>query len=734
MRQEITSGGQPATGSAGGEMLDLGQIWRALKRSAPFILGFTLVVLVGSLIGVNVVSPRYSGESKLLLENRDSYYTRLDPNDRDTASFDAEAVQSQVQVIMSRDLARAAIAKLALVGNAEFDPALSGLGALSRLMVLLGIEQHPADRDPDERVLETYYDRLLVFPVGKSRVVSVEFTSRDPDLAARGANTIAGLYLEMQGQAKQSTARSASSWLSGTIDPLRQRVAESEAKVEEFRARTGLLVGTNNTTITAQQLAELSTQLAAARTARADAQAKAKLIRDMIRTHRIFDIPDVANNDLIRRFAEQRVTLRGQLALESRTLLPAHPRIKELNAQLADLETQMRAAAQRTVSTLENDAKVAAARVDSVTAALDSQKLIVTEANEQEIQLRALERDAKTQRDQLESYLVKYREAQARDTEEAQPANARIVSRAVAPTVPSFPKKLPIVLLATLASLVLSTGLVVTRELLSGRVLVGDEARPRHDGAPREAPAAVAVAAPMESDAARPSAVALTRLKSVLETRSAGEASIRPAAPAGGAMRPAGTAIAERAAPMDAFGELVRDLPAAHADGRGRRILVTEPASAHGALATARALGRHLAGNERVILVSASDDAIAPDRLGLTDLVLSKASFAEIIGREAGSRLHIMAPGTRDAMLLTQEQDTVDFAFTALDQTYDWVLFVLPGDTRAALVDFFAARTDAAIVAVRQRAAAVDLCEALHGAGARHVIVALTAEADSAAA
>ncbi len=44
----------------------------------------------------------------------------------------------------------------------------------------------------------------------------------------------------------------------------------------------------------------------------------------MIRNGRVFEITEVSNNELVRRLIEQRVTLRGQLALESRTLLSGH--------------------------------------------------------------------------------------------------------------------------------------------------------------------------------------------------------------------------------------------------------------------------------------------------------------------------------------------------------------------------------------------------------------------------
>ncbi len=41
--------------------------------------------------------------------------------------------------------------------------------------------------------------------------------------------------------------------------------------------------------------------------------------------------------------------------------------------------------------------------------------------NSEDVQLRALEREAKSQRDLLESYLAKYREATSRDTPNSSP-------------------------------------------------------------------------------------------------------------------------------------------------------------------------------------------------------------------------------------------------------------------------------------------------------------------------
>ena len=282
--------------------VDLSAIGRVLLKRRWWVIGPTLAAFVGALIFVNVVKPRYSADARLLLENQESFLTRADKGERvDPTAPDAEAVQSQIQLLTSRDLARRVIKTLGLQGNPEFDPLADGMSALTRVLVLLGIVRDPTRMSPEDRILEKFSDRLAVLSPTKTRVLSVEFTSRDPDLAARGANAVAETYIEMQQEAKRANARAAAQSLATLVADLKTRVAEAEARVEDFRSRSGLLIGSNNAVIPTQQLGELNNQLSSARAVRADAEAKAKLLREMLRQGRVGDIPDVANNEMMRR-------------------------------------------------------------------------------------------------------------------------------------------------------------------------------------------------------------------------------------------------------------------------------------------------------------------------------------------------------------------------------------------------------------------------------------------------
>src|SRR5690242_16925804 len=465
--------------------VELGAVGRELWRRKWWVLGPTLAVVAIAAVAVNVVTPRYKSEARALIEGHENVFLRPDAEKRnnDRTVVDQEAVTSRVQLVLSRDVARQVIRQLKLGELPEFDPLLQGVGPVAHLFQVVGLAKDPLRMTPEERVLDSYYDRLNVYPVDKSRVITVEFQSYDPDLAARAANAVVDDFVALQLAAQQEETRGAGRWLAGEIEVLRQKVADAEAKVEEFRSKSNLFVGTNNTTLSAQQLGELNSQLGAARSQKADAEAKAKFIRDTLKSGKSLESADFLNSELIRRLSEQLATLRGQFAEQSSTLLDNHPRIKELRAQIADLDRQLRTEAERLARALENDARIAGARVETLSENLGQLKQQAATTNEQDIQLRAYDREAKAQRDLLESYLAKYREVSSRENLGAVPSDVRVISRAVVSNTTYFPKKMPIVLIATLATLLIAAAFITTGELMAGSVYCVVPATPGvHEG------------------------------------------------------------------------------------------------------------------------------------------------------------------------------------------------------------------------------------------------------------
>jgi uncharacterized protein involved in exopolysaccharide biosynthesis len=625
----------PASEPAG--ELDVRSLGRALWRRKRAIILPAVIVAILTAVAVEVVTPKYKSSATILYEGRENIFLRPDVNRTagDPGLADDAALASQVQLILSRELALDVIRKLKLNELSEFDPLVAGISPLKYALITMGVSRNPMKMTSEERVLEAYYDKLTAFPVERSRVMTIEFVSNDPNLAARVTNAIADGYLELQQSAKQQQNKGAAVWLQGQIDQLRPRVEEAEAKASAFRGKTNLFLGTNNTTLSSQQLGELNSQLALARGQKADAETRSRLIRDMLRRGDPIEASDVINSDLIKRLSEQRITLRAQLAEQSSTLLDGHPRIKELKAQIADLDKQVTIEAEKLVRSLENDAKIAGARVDAISANLDQLKRQAATTDEQDVQLRALEREAKAQRDLLESYLAKYREATTRETIGAAPPDTRIISRAVVSNTPYFPKKLPTILVAMLATLVIGAGFVTTGELM------------RHSPA-----GGGSVPLPV-------SAVAY------------GAAPTRPsAAPTHPAPAVAFSAIDELARSLRAAGE------------GGRRLAVFGVAHGVGTTLSAVTLARALGRDGRVVLVDlalANPGLVAistdPQAPGVAEVVRGTASFGDVITRDKLSRVHLIAAGQVDGdAAALPPSPRLAMMVEALARTYDHVI------------------------------------------------------------
>ncbi|MFO1108525.1 MAG: Wzz/FepE/Etk N-terminal domain-containing protein [Bradyrhizobium sp.] len=650
--------------------IDTRALAQALSRKRGWIIVPTVLALVFSVVAVNQVTPRYKSEARILIDGRENVFLR--PNaDRteERSALDSEAVTSQVQLVLSRELAHEVIAKNKLAERPEFDPVLTGVSPLKSLLAMVGIGRDPFAMTPEERVLDAYYERLTAYAVDKSRVIVIEFQSRDPELAAKVANSIAEGYLVLQQAARQQQAKSASQWLLSEIDGLRKKVSEAEARVEDFRSQSSLFVGTNNTTLSNQQMGEINTQLSNARALKSDAEAKARLIREMLQGGRSIEASEVLNSELIRRLSEQRATLRAQLAEQSSTLLDGHPRIKELKAQLGDLDRQLRDEAGKVSRSLENDARIAGGRVESLTASLEQMKKQATSTNSQDVQLRALEREAKAQRDLLESYLAKYREATARENIDTGPSDGRIISRATVSNIPAYPKKLPIVLIATLATLLLMSGLIVTGELLRMTAPRASVAAPSAAQVPAEpvfteapaatlAPARIAAREPVEEPGAQEPAHAVAEPELP-------EAATVPAM--------------EAAPPLNEIEQLAAEI-CAPGDG-ARKVTVLGTAPGEDIARTALALARLMARDLKVVVVdlAASSSVLAEESTeanaaGLAELMLGEASFSQIITKDRLSRVQLVSAGRPGFDRALLQSPRLLLAIDALMRVYDRVV------------------------------------------------------------
>lgn len=649
--------------------VDLRQLFASLARNWLRILVVALVVTGLAFALTWLATPHYRAETRLLIETRESVYTRPDgTNDNDKPILDEEGVTSQVEVVSSTDILKQVAQKLNLSRLPEFDET-ADMPMLSRLLVIAGLKSDPNEIPPEERVLTKMREKLNVYRVEKSRVIVIEFSSENPRLAAEIPNAIADAYISVQGNANIESNSAATDWLAPEIADLSKRVKDAEAKVASYRAQSDLLMGGNNSVLVTQQLSELSSELSRVRANRASAEATADSVRRALQNGGSLDaVPEVLSSELIQRLRERQVELKTNIADLSTSLLDNHPRIRALRSQLADLDRQIRNEAEKIMKGLMTQAQTAQARENQLVADVNTLKAASARAGDQQVELDALQREATAQRQLLESYLTRYREASSRKDSNYLPVDARVFSRAVAPSEPYFPKILPITAAAFVGSLLLMAIVTLLQELFSGRAM-----RPAA-GARFDRIEQVTMPVAHEPSNHEPADI------EDLEDRAA-EAQAEPqAAGAAPATSPATGEDVKSARPTLGEVEIDKAVEELITTGAARAIFVSPEGDEAAASSVLVAREVSDAGLRVLLLDLTASGAASRPMLdsglfpGITNLLASEAQFSDVIHPDLYSDCHVIPVGTADPVRAMRAADRLPIIMQSLTTAYDLVV------------------------------------------------------------
>lgn len=646
--------------------IDMGALFASLWQNKRRIIIGTLLITALTFVALSVVSPKYRAETRILIEARESVFTR--PSNQQTDDrpvVDQEGIKSQVELIGSSEVLRGVIAKLDLAKNAELTAGAEP-SAISKLLGAVGIGRNMSDETRTDYILQALRDRLLIYSVQESRVIVVQFSSKDAALSASVANAIADEYMAKQQAAKSEINTDATGWLQPEIADLSKRVKDAEAKVAAYRSSSDLLIGQNNAVLATQQLSELSSELSRVRANKAASEARATSVRAALQSGAQAEtLPDVIASPLIQRLRERQVQLNNDIADLSASLLSGHPRIRALRSQLADLNNQIRLEARKVLASLENEAETARLRETELNRSLNQLKAQSSRAGEEEVELRALEREATAQRQLLESYLTRYREASSRTDRGYMPADARIFSRADQPIEPYFPKKVPMTLAAFVASLLILSIGTLLHALFSGRAL-----RPVSDI--EEVPAQ-----PLAQPAIIPTFVE-ELVQAVNETPVAEMPVVQEPEREN---KPAALVLPQTVQPVEADHTGIDNVAdRLMASGAARAVVVSPEGDEASALTIL--LVRELADRGvRVILVdmtgspeigrSMLDDGNLP---GITNLLVSEKHFSDVIHLDHYSQAEIIPLGNHDPVKAMQSVGRLPMILNALQSAYDLVV------------------------------------------------------------
>jgi uncharacterized protein involved in exopolysaccharide biosynthesis/Mrp family chromosome partitioning ATPase len=449
---------------------------RIVKRRKIIILAPAVLIAGTAWVIGSAIPPRFAATAVLALDVRKVQI--LDHEVVSRLPQEGHVLRTELDVLRSRSLNEQVVDRLGLTTDPD---ALREAGAVHSLWQdVAGIFQPtlarffpdiaatgPATTSDSVRPLtrsqltDWLLGNLKVSNDGSSLTILVSFTSENPERAARLASAVAENYLDDQVRSKVQATMKASNWLSQQLIGLRQQLESSEAAVDDFQRKSGLL-DVKGGTIPAGRVADLNAELGNARADRMHAEAKLQTARE--------SDPETLPEVLASRMIEQLRRDLNQINLRIIELGDhgAFYKLTDLNAQAGVLRAQMKAEMNRIIASLSNEVQAARKREAQLTQSFQEMESQLGHAAHSGVRLIQLKREADVNRSIYETFLARYK--QTMEQESLSAPDARLISRAEPPGAPFFPNMRRFLLVGTFGGLAIGGALAFAREGFDRRI------------------------------------------------------------------------------------------------------------------------------------------------------------------------------------------------------------------------------------------------------------------------
>ena len=411
----------------------------------------------------------YSAETTILLNSNPSQGVELETNPDRAYRDDSYKIRTEMQVISSPTLAARVVKKAGLDKVQEFK---AGAKADSILAKILGLAlpqewtetfmgslasgtDTGATGESDEMAaaMELFKRRLKVKQASKSMAVSIEFTSKDPKLAAKISDMMAEEYISSLLELKLETAQKANEWLKIRLVELRNKLEASENEISEF-IRKNSLYEFGGKTMDSQQLSEVNSQLILAKSELAQAEAKYHHVHGLFSrgdTREMVSAEEVLSSPVVQRLRMQEAELGAKISELSQDFGEKHPMMINTRAQYDDIKREIRNEVGNIVDSLKSNLMVAQVKVSSLQTELNKTVSSSGEETEAKIKLKALEREVNANRAIYENFLSQFKKTN--EQQNLEQSDIRILAHAEVPSSPSFPNRKLILILVFIGSL-----------------------------------------------------------------------------------------------------------------------------------------------------------------------------------------------------------------------------------------------------------------------------------------
>ena len=372
-----------------GAILDedpFGYFIRFLKKRGWIVLVAVAVGFLGALVANRILPRLYTAEASIEIQAEDtSSQFRLEQVPGLSGGADtSERLDTEIEILRSRDLALETIKVLHLERNPDFLP-------------LPGGQPWDLSRPENRQVLASVFvGGISIARLGHTSIIRILVTSKRPELASLIANTLIDRYIEHSFRENYSSTEKVSGWLSTKLSTLKDNLEKSQARILELQRDIGIYGTDQSHSIIAANLEELNKQYADAQVDRLLKESRLQEIQSSSP-----DVIDAAigNVDPGLQASKQRLQqLQTDYNSLSQTYGPAYPRVKTLKVEIDQLQQALRGQEKAQVSRFQKELDASRSNEAKLRDALNKQEQEAFGMSQKAMQYELAHRDYETNR------------------------------------------------------------------------------------------------------------------------------------------------------------------------------------------------------------------------------------------------------------------------------------------------------------------------------------------------
>lgn len=437
---------------------DLGKL--VIKRKWIILLSIVAGVAI-ALFYAETTVPQYQATSRISIDVGRSTNIGIENLIQQGTQYDEmdEMIQTQAQIMGSKTVAMNVLDMLNLYRKAPFDSVF---------------DKHPYDghMTPSQRaaLIEMFQGETKITVIPETGLMDVSFQSPNPQVAMDAANAIVEAYRERDLQAHYQGTTSISNWLAQKLTGLKQGVETNQKALSDYvQAHNIVPTDTQGGSLVTDSLTTVNQQLAEAKADRIVKEARYK----MAQTRNPELLVSVAPGTILSSLRQNQADLMVQAAQLRAKFGPDYPKVKELNAQLASVQSDIDTEITNLTKRFAEEFNTAVQTEDLLQSRLDALKKDAYQENQSAAQFDILKHDAESAAELYDALELRLQEAGI--TAGLNSTGIDVIDRAALPSVPVLPRRRSDVMFGFLGGLLCGLLVAFIVETMDDTLRTSDE-------------------------------------------------------------------------------------------------------------------------------------------------------------------------------------------------------------------------------------------------------------------